>query len=154
MHKEALVKAVEEWMEGTTFFLVDVKINKDNDIQIEFESSTDEVDIEDCVSLSQHIESRFDRNEEDYSLEVGSAGLGQPLKVIQQYQKQLGKEVDVLPLSGKKFTGILLSVDTTAFQVEVTHKVKTETSKRAVTVTETLTFKHEDVKRVSATVHF
>lgn len=154
MQKEALVKVVEDWMDGTSFFLVDVKISADSDVQIEFESSTDEVDIEDCVSLSQHIESSFDRSVEDYSLEVGSAGLGQPFKVLPQYVKQLGEEVEVLPINGKKMTGTLLTVDEKGFQVEVTHKVKTETSKRAVTVTETLSFKHDEVKRVSATVHF
>jgi len=154
MQKEALLKVVEEWMEGTSFFLVDVRINSDNDIQIDFESSTDTVDIEDCVSLSQHIESRFDRSEDDYSLEVGSAGLGQPFKVIPQFVKQLGKEVEVLPSSGKKFTGTLLAVDETSFQVEVTRKVKSETTKKTVVMTEALTFKHNEVKRVSATVHF
>ena len=154
MQKEALLKAVEEWMEGTSFFLVDVKISKENDIQIEFESSTDEVDIEDCVSLSQYIESQFDRTVDDYSLEVGSAGLGQPFKVIQQFVKQLGKEVEILPISGKKFTGTLLAVDEAGFQVEVTKKVKSETSKKTVTVTDAVTYKHADVKRVSATVHF
>ncbi len=154
MQKEALVKVVEEWMDGTSFFLVDVKISKENDIQIEFESSTDEVDIDDCVSLSQYIESRFDRNVEDFSLEVGSAGIGQPFKVIQQFVKQIGKEVEVLPSSGKKITGTLLAVDEACFQVEVTRKVKSETSKKPLTVKEALTFKHVDVKRVNATIHF
>jgi len=154
MQKEALVKVVEEWMEGTSFFLVDVKINSDNDIQIDFDSSSDQVDIDDCVSLTQHIESRFDRTVEDYSLEVGSAGLGQPFKVIPQFVKQLGMEVEVLPSTGKKFTGILLTVDEAGFQVEVTRKVKSETTKKPVTVTEALAFKHNEVKRVSATVRF
>ena len=49
--------------------------------------------IEDCVELSKYIEDRLSRDEEDYELEVGSAGLGQPFKVPQQYQNSLDKEI-------------------------------------------------------------
>jgi ribosome maturation factor RimP len=154
MQKETLVKLVESWMEGTPFFLVDINLSANNDIEIAFESSTDVIDIEDCVSLSHYLESNLDRNVEDYSLEVGSAGLGQPFKVIKQYEKCLGLEVNVLPKSGKKQTGVLLSVDDQEFQLEVVRKVKTEAAKRPVLIKETLTFKHVDVKHVSEVVQF
>jgi len=154
MQKEAVKQAVEEWMEGTSFFLVNVRISPDNDIRIEFESETDAVTIDDCVSLSQYIESRFDRNIEDYALEVGSAGLGQPFNVLKQFEINIGNEVDVLPKSGKKHTGILKSVNSEGFSIEVKKKIKTETSKRPVLISEIITFRHEDVKSVCYVVHF
>lgn len=154
MHKEALIKAVEEWMEGTAFFLVDVHISTDNDVSIAFESSTDDVDIDDCVSLTRHIEARFDRSVEDYALEVGSAGLGRPFKVLKQFEKHLGQEVEVLPKSGKRITGILLAADAQGFTVEVARKIKTEGSKRPVLGTEAMTFTHSEVKHVATVVHF
>lgn len=154
MQKEALLKVVEQWTEGTPFFLVDATVSKDNDIEIEFDSSEGDVDIEDCVSLSQFIESQFDRSVEDFSLEVGSAGLGQPFKVIQQFEKHKGDEVEVLPNTGKKLKGTLLTVDEAGFQLEVVKKVKSETGKKTVTLPEVLSFKHTDVKRVSVVVHF
>lgn len=154
MQKEALVKAVEEWMNGSTFFLVEVTISTDNDVAIAFESSTDDVDIDDCVSMTRFIEERFDRAVEDYALEVGSAGLGQPFKVLKQFEKHLDQEVEVLPKSGKKLAGLLLAADEQGFTVEVTRKVKPETGKRPILVKEAQTFTHAEVKHVAAVVHF
>lgn len=154
MQKEALIKAIEEWMVDTTFFLVDVHISADNDVSIAFESSTDDVDIDDCVSLTKHIEDRFDRAVDDYSLEVGSAGLGQPFKVLKQFEKHLGQEVEVLPKTGKKITGILLAANDLGFTVEVSRKVKTEGSKRPLLAMEAVTFTHAEVKHVAVVVHF
>jgi len=154
MQKEGLVKVVEEWMEGTPFFLVDVQISTDNDVIIAFESSTDDVEIDDCVSLTRFIEEHFDRTVEDYALEVGSAGLGQPFKVLKQFEKHLGQEIEVLPKTGKKETGILQAADEQGFTVELIRKVKTEGSKRPVLTKEHVTYAHTDVKHVAAVVHF
>jgi len=154
MQKEAILKVIEEWMEGTTFFMVDITINRNNEIYVEFESETDNVDIDDCASLSQFIESRFDRVAEDYALEVSSAGLGQPFKVLKQYIKNIGNEVEVLPKTGKKFSGILKSADAGTFSLEMARKVKPEGAKRPVVVTETVTFTYDEVANVHSIVPF
>ncbi len=86
--------------------------------------------IDDCVELSRFIEERLDRDEEDFELEVGSAGLGQPFKVEQQYQNHIGKEVEVLQADGKKVKGLLKAVDGRQFTVSVKEKVKVEGKKR------------------------
>ena len=57
--------------------------------------------IEDCVALSRHIEDGLDRDETDFELEVGSAGLGQPFKVLRQYEIHVGDDVEVLTAEGK-----------------------------------------------------
>jgi ribosome maturation factor RimP len=88
--------------------------------------------IEDCVELSKFIESRLDREEEDYELEVGSAGLGQPFKVPQQYINFIGRDVEVLDADGKKTRGVLKSVEGEDFVVTVREKVKVEGKKRPV----------------------
>ena len=61
----------------------------------------------------------MNRDEEDYELEVGSAGLGQPFKVPQQYINFIGKEVEVLDADGKKVKGILKAVEGNDFTVGV-----------------------------------
>jgi ribosome maturation factor RimP len=154
MQKEAIIRVIEEWMDKTTFFLVDVNISHDNEVQIEFDSETDDVDIDDCASLSTFIESRFDRNIEDYSLEVGSAGLGKPFKVLKQFEKNIGNEVEVLPKTGKKCSGVLKSVNSETFSIELTVKVRANDSKRPVNMTETLVFSYEEVKSVRYVIRF
>ena len=79
-------------MEGKEYFLVDIQISPDSKVVVEIDHA-DGVWIEDCVELSKFIEENLSRDEEDYELEVGSAGLGQPFKVPQQYINFIGKEV-------------------------------------------------------------
>ena len=85
---------VDEWLEGKDYFFVDATVNKENKIVVEIDHK-DGVWIEDCCDLSRFIESHLNRDEEDFELEVGSAGIGQPLKVLQQYQNNIGNEVEV-----------------------------------------------------------
>ena len=100
----------EEFLEGTSAFLVDVKVASGNVIRISLEND-DRTSITDCVELSRHIEGSFDREEEDFSLDVGSPGLDQPLKVLRQYLKIIGKQIAVNPIEGKKMEGELVSVE-------------------------------------------
>ena len=129
--KNVVKKLVEEWLQDKEYFLVSVEISPDNRIVVEIDHA-DGVWIEDCVALSRYIEERLSRNEEDYELEVGSAGLGQPFKVPQQYINFVGKEVEVLDADGVKVKGILKAVDGKDFTVGVEEKVKVEGKKRPV----------------------
>ncbi len=125
-----LVKGiVEEWLADKEYFLVDVMVSTDNKITVEIDHA-DGVWIEDCVELSRFVEDHLNRDEEDYELEVGSAGLGQPFKVAQQYINFIGKDVEVLAADGIKVRGTLKSVEGTKFVVETEEKVKVEGKKR------------------------
>ena len=93
--KNAVKTIVEEWLEGNEYFLVDVSIEPDNRIVVEIDHA-DGVWIEDCAELSRHLQERLGAELDDYELEVGSAGIGQPFKVLQQYYIHVGQEVEVL----------------------------------------------------------
>ena len=84
INKNTVKEIVESWLEDKEYFLVDIEISADNKIVVEIDHA-DGVWIEDCVELSRFIEEHLSRDEEDYELEVGSAGLGQPFKVPRQY---------------------------------------------------------------------
>lgn len=127
--KNVVRKLVEEWLQDKEYFIVDVQVSPDDKITVEIDHA-DGVWIEDCVELSKFIEERLDRDDEDYELEVGSAGLGQPFKVPQQYTNFIGKEVEVLDADGKKVRGLLQSVEGNNFTVSVEEKVKVEGKKR------------------------
>ena len=129
--KNVVKKLVDEWLQDKEYFLVSIEISPDDKIVVEIDHA-DGVWIEDCVALSRFIEDHLNRDEEDYELEVGSAGLGQPFKVPQQYVNFIGKEVEVLDADGKKVKGILNSVDGNDFSVSVEEKVKVEGKKRPV----------------------
>lgn len=129
--KKIVEELVNQWLEGKEYFLVDIDVNASDKIVVEIDHA-DGVWIEDCVELSRFIESHLSRDDEDYELEVGSAGLGQPFKVEQQYMNFIGKEVEVLTADGKKIKGVLKAVDGRKFTVSVQEKVKVEGKKRPV----------------------
>lgn len=129
--KNVVKRLVEEWLEGKEYFLVDIQISEDDKVVVEIDHA-DGVWVDDCADLSRYIEDHLSRDEEDYELEVGSTGLGQPFKVPQQYHNNIGNEVEVLDADGKKVKGILKSVDGKQFVVTVNEKVTVEGKKRPV----------------------
>ena len=86
---------------------------------------------QDDLSLGrQIIEQGLDRDEEDFDLEVGSAGIGQPFKVLQQYEIHLGDEVEILTTTGKKLQGRLTAASAEEISIVQQVKVKAEGEKR------------------------
>ncbi|GAA6529465.1 MAG: ribosome assembly cofactor RimP [Prevotella sp.] len=144
---------VEDWLKDKEYFLVDIQISEDDHIVVEIDHA-DGVWIDDCVELSKYIESRLDRDEEDYELEVGSAGLGQPFKVPQQYKNYVGKQVEVEDSEGKKVRGVLKSVDGNDFVVAVSEKVKVEGKKRPVKMDVDHTYQMDKVKYTKYLISF
>lgn len=144
---------VESYLQGTSYFLVDVVVDKNNSILVEVDSE-DNVSLDYCVELSKHIESKLERDIEDYDLEVGSAGITSPFKVLQQYEKYAGEEVEVQEKSGPKYVGILKDVNPETFSLEITKKEKREGEKKKVDVVETLTFTYEQIKYTKYIIRF
>jgi ribosome maturation factor RimP len=151
--KDTVRSIVEEWLDGKEYFLVDIEISPDDRIVVEIDHA-DGVWIEDCVALSRYIEDHLSRDEEDYELEVGSAGLGQPFKVPQQYHCFVGKDVEVLDADGKKYKGVLKSVDGGDFTVTVEEKQKVEGKKRPQLVSVDHTFQMDTVKYTKYLINF
>ncbi|HOD68273.1 MAG TPA: ribosome assembly cofactor RimP [Bacteroidaceae bacterium] len=146
IEKQRVIDITKQWLEGKeNYFLVDVQVTPDNRITVEIDQA-EGVWIDDCVELSRFIESFLDRNVEDYELEVGSAGIGQPFKVLQQYINHIGHEVEVLPKTGTKLKGILVSADEKGFVLRTGQKQLVEGSKRPKTVEVEMRFSYDEVK--------
>ena len=139
--------------EGLEYFLVDVSVDKNNSIVVEIDSM-ESVPLDFCVSLSRHIEEQLDRDVEDFDLEVGSAGLTSPFKVLKQYQKYEGEEVEVQGKTGPKYSGILVNVNEQGFGLQVTQKVKKEGEKKKVEETVVLPFTYEQIKYTKYSITF
>ena len=131
--KEAIKALVEEWLQQGDYFLVDIQMEPDDRIVIEIDCA-DGAWIEDCAELSRFLQERLGDELGDYELEVGSAGLGQPFKVEQQYTNHVGDQVEVLTAEGQKLTGTLKQVDGRRFTVTTTEKQVPEGKKRPVKV--------------------
>lgn len=153
INKDTVRSIVEEWLDGKEYFLVDIEISPDDRIVVEIDHA-DGVWIEDCVELSRFIKDHLSRDEEDYELEVGSAGLGQPFKVAQQYHCFVGKDVEVLDADGKKYKGVLKAVDGNDFTVTVQEKQKVEGKKRPQLVETDYTFQMDKVKYTKYLINF
>ena len=111
-------------------YIVDVTISRDNDIEVTIESEESCVELDDCVAISRHFETCFDREKEDYSLTVTSAGLDQPFKVFKQYQKAIGSKVEVQLKGGKKLLATLTEADQDSITVRYTAKEAVEGKKK------------------------
>lgn len=145
--KTALREFIESRLDGTDYFLVDLSVSGDNEIRIEIDSMSG-VDIDYCIGLSRAIEEAFPRDEEDYELEVGSAGLTSPFKVLAQYEKNIGNKVEVLTRDGRKLHGVLSAAGPEDFTVDTVVKVRPEGAKRPVEQIVPQTFAYGDVKSV------
>ena len=147
INKETVKALVEEWLQNGDYFLVDIMFGTDDRIVIEIDHA-DGVWIEDCADLSRHLQETLGDELGDYELEVGSAGIGQPFKVVQQYRNHIGKEVEVMQQDGKKLQGILkeVSEDGTQFTVTIMEKQHIEGKKRPELVEVDKLFAMNDVK--------
>lgn len=151
--KSTIESFVGEWLQDKDYFLVDVNVSTDNRIVVEIDHK-EGVWIEDCADLSRFIEDRLNRDEEDFELEVGSAGIGQPFKVEQQYTNNIGNEVEVLQADGKKVVGTLQSVDGRQFCVVAQEKQKVEGKKRPVLVEVEHQYSMDEIKSCKYLISF
>lgn len=146
MIDKAKVQAlVEQWLQGKDYFLTDLTVTPDDCITVEIDQA-EGVWIEDCVQLSRFIEDHLSRDEEDYELEVGSAGLGQPFKVLRQWQNHVGKQVEVITTDGRKLKGTLQAADAEQITLAVRQKVQVEGKKRPIMLDVDITLARSEVK--------
>ena len=151
--KQIVKKLVDSWLKGKDYFLTDLTISEDDRIVVEIDHK-DGVWIDDCVDLSRYIEGHLDREVEDFELEVGSAGIGKPFKVKQQYINNIGNEIEILLKDGKKLKGVMKDVTDDSFTVSTQKKVKPEGAKRPQLVDEDVTLAYGDAKEVKAVIKF
>lgn len=151
--KNELARLIEEKLASSSNYLVDVQVKPGNLIVVEIDND-ETVGIDDCVELSRYIETALDRDKEDFELEVGSAGITSPLKVLRQYKKYIGKEVELLLTKGVKVTGVLKYADENGIVVVVEKMVKPEGAKRKVLVEEEQAYAFEEIKYTKYLLRF
>ncbi len=152
--QEQLEQAAAAYLEGKDLFLVDIKVSADNDIDITIESDGRDVTLDDCVEMSRFIESRLDRDVEDFSLTVGSAGLTAPFKLPRQYRKFVGSQIEVTFRDGHRQKALLESADDEQFEISFERLVPVEGKKKKVRETANQTLRYSEIKSAKAVIKF
>jgi ribosome maturation factor RimP len=152
--KDYIKEFAEEKIAGSDMYIVDVKILPANKIVVFFDKEYGKVSIQDCVDLSRHIESKLNRDELDFEIEVSSPGMDEPFKSFKQYVKHYGKEVSVITKHGLKITGKLLDVTPEKISVETTTKEKIEGKKGKQTVIKNNSIPFEEIKETKLVINF
>ena len=135
----------EEKLEGTDLFVVNCTCTAANEVELIIDSDTS-VGIDACAELSRAIEAELDRDTEDFSLTVMSAGIGSELRTLRQYRKLVGSSVEVLLTSGIKFLARLDEVTQEGITLSYEEKQTVEGKKRKQLVTVSRTYPFSEIK--------
>ena len=153
MKTEEIKNITKTILEPRGLFLVDLKISKENVIEI-FIDALNGVNIQTCIEVSREIETHMNREEEDFELTVSSAGIGYPFKVEQQYEKNLTKTVEVKLKEGGKQEGLLKAFDAQSVTIEYEEKKVVEGSKKKQLVKTEKIINREEIKEIKDVVKF
>lgn len=143
---------IDELNDG--IFIVEITITPNNFILVELDKSTGGVAINDCVSVSRNIEHNLDRDVEDFELSVSSAGMDRPLRVPQQYEKNLGRLLNVIKADGVSLEGKLEAYTEEGLTLSTEKKVKPEGAKKKELITETNNILFSEIKEVKRVITF
>ena len=137
----------------SNIFLVDLKISNDKSIKIILDGDK-EVNVKDCIDISRSMEGALDRDQEDFSLEVASAGVGSPLKFPRQYHKNLGRKLEVISTEGLKFEGDLTHVKEDAIELQWKQRETKRIGKGKLTVTKKKTILFDEISQAKVMIKF
>ena len=154
MNVSEIIDAIGSEIVARGCYLVDVTVSRDNDVEITVESEEGTVDLDDCVAISRFFESKFDREKEDYSLTVTSAGLDQPFKVFKQYQKAVGSKVEVQLKGGRKLIATLSEADEESITLRYSAKEAVDGKKKKELVEHNDRFTMDQVNSVRPHIEF
>jgi len=153
IEKQNIEKIISNHIEGTDIFLVDLKVNPGNVIHIVLDKP-EGISIKECTAINRYVVSQLDKDTEDFELEVSSPGLGMPFKVLQQYRKNLGRDVEVILKDGTKIKGKLGRVTNEQIEIEEQKKIRKEGKKRPEQITVITNFAMNEIKSTKLIVSF
>jgi ribosome maturation factor RimP len=154
--KSKVLELIEERIAelGNGLFVVELTISSNNVIQVELDKHEGNVSINDCMSVSRNVEHNLDREEEDFELQVSSAGLDKPFRVLAQYVKNIGRTVNVVLQHGKKIEGELKAASKTEIVVENSRMEKIEGKKKKELIVEQHVLPMEQIKETKIVISF
>jgi len=147
---ELLNRALEN---NKSLFLIDFSILNDNQIRVVIDGD-DGVTVKDCIAVSREIEHNLDREEVDFSLDVASAGVSEPLVNVRQYIKNVGRKLAVKTQEGKILEGNLTKADSKEITLQWKVREPKPIGKGKVTVQKELVLDYKDILEAKVMVTF
>ncbi|MDX9771156.1 MAG: ribosome assembly cofactor RimP [Tenuifilaceae bacterium] len=151
--KKLVEEIVNEQLNPDEEFVVDISVSASNKIIVLLDGDNG-ITIDRCVRVSRAVEQSFDREEQDFELEVASAGLSESLRLPRQYKKNVGRSLEVVKSDGQKLKGLLLSANDSSLVLEIESMVKPEGKKRKEKVVEQFDIPYTDVKSAFVVISF
>lgn len=134
-------------------FLIDLKFSAGDDITVILDGDNG-VSVQDCLYASRAIEFNMDREEHDFSLQVMSAGLSEPLSIPRQFHKNIGREIEVLLNDSSEIEGELAKVDEEKITLVLRYRKPKEVGKGKVDVEEEKEIPYSDIKKALVVLKF
>ncbi len=132
---EKVYSLLEPLLEGTDIFIVNIKVKPINNIKVYLDADSG-FSIEKCSLVNRKLYAQIDASqmfpEGDFSLEVSSPGVDEPLLQMRQYKKNIGRKVAVTDTEGVEKTGILKEVT----EEHITLEIKPTKLKQSLIVTQ------------------
>ncbi|MDM1396665.1 ribosome assembly cofactor RimP [Myroides odoratimimus] len=148
--QELIDKALEE---HTSIFIIDFTVSADNKITLTIDGD-EGVTLQDCINFSRAIEHNLDREEQDFSLEVASAGATAPLKLLRQYHKNIGRKLKVVTLDQEKYEATLDNVIDNQIVLKWKAREPKAVGKGKVTVEKEAVIPFENIKEANVIISF
>ena len=142
----------EAFEENNSLFLIELKVDNNNHISVVIDGD-EGVSVNDCIAVSRKIEHNLDREEEDFSLDVASAGVSQPLIQLRQYKKNIGRKVSVVTAEGK-VEGELVKVEDEKITLKWKAREPKPVGKGKVTVTREAVLPVEEINEAKVIITF
>ena len=151
--KEQIKTLIQDELDGSDCFVVELEVGEGNTISIEVDSLVG-ITVQECMSFSRAVENNLDREVEDFELKVSSPGLDKPFRVKEQYQKNIGRNVKVIPVEGNVVKGELKEVNADDIMVEYTVKERIEGRKKKETIIKQEKINFNNIKETTVIISF
>ncbi len=154
MNQEKVKELVKEALdENEDLFLIELSFQSNNKIYVEVDGDNG-VNLKECIRISRHVEHNLDREEEDFGLEVTSPDVSNPLKVVRQYKKNVGRILNVVTLDSEKYEGNLTEVNEEEIKLEWKAREPKPIGKGKVTVSKSVVLKYDKIKEAKVKIIF
>lgn len=152
--EQQIKELIDQKLVDSDNYVVDISVKPGNKIIILLDNDRG-ISIDECVAMSRHVESGLNREEEDFELNVMSPGLIEPFKIVRQYKKNVGKQVDVTTKdNNKKLRGTLLSADDNGIRVETKTGERVEGKKKKQVITRIIDLNYSEIKTTKLILSF
>jgi ribosome maturation factor RimP len=148
--KDLLSKALEEY---PALFLIDLDFSETNKISVVLDGDTG-VNLQDCIHINKFLDNGLEGEEVEFSIEVASAGLSTPLKLVRQYKKNIGRTLKVKTISQGDLEGVVATADDEGVTLTWSAREPKKIGKGKVTVQKTLKISYTDIKEAVVIISF